>query len=73
MSIIKGEPAICPNCGAEQNFTLVISWNKLIDPEYPANNKCSHCGRELKRDDIDISKCSPFYKRFLEIEKEIGV
>lgn len=81
MSIIKSEPAICSNCGAEQYFTKVISWNTLLDPEYPAN-KCHQCGKELEYDDIDMSKCSPFHRgevrrtkiveRLLEIEKENG-
>lgn len=62
MTMISVEPAICKKCGIKQPYTVVHSWNKLIDPIYPANNICKNCGEKLTSDDIDMNKCSPDHR-----------
>jgi DNA-directed RNA polymerase subunit RPC12/RpoP len=82
MTMLASEPAICKNCGNEQLYTKVISWNMWLNPEYPANNICHKCGAQINYDDIDLSTCSPnhreeirwnkIYERMKEIQKNSG-
>jgi hypothetical protein len=70
--MLSSEPARCKNCGNEQLYTKVLSWNTWLDPEYPANNKCYKCGTEISYDDIDLSACSPSHReeiRFIKIHE----
>ena len=72
MTMLASEPARCKNCGNEQLYTKVLSWNTWLDPEYPANNKCYKCGTEILYDDIDLSTCSPSHReeiRFIKIHE----
>lgn len=62
MTMLASEPAICRKCGNKQYYTKVITWNTLVDPEYPAHNVCYKCGTELNYDDIDLTTCSPDHR-----------
>lgn len=69
MTMLSSEYAICKNCGSQQLYTKVLSWNTWLDPEYPANNKCSNCGCEITYDDIDMSKCTPSHREEVRLDK----
>lgn len=62
MTMLSSEPAICKKCGNKQNYTIVLSWNTWLDPEYPAKNFCYKCGEQLNEDDIDLNSCTPYHR-----------
>ena len=69
MTMLEREPAKCPQCGNEQDYTKVISWNTFLDPVYPANNKCRKCGADITYDDIDLTTCSPEHRESIRFGK----
>lgn len=73
MTMLASEPAICRKCGNKQRYTKVITWNTMVDPEYPAHNDCYKCGEELHYDDIDLNSCSPNHRYEIRMNKVCDV
>lgn len=69
MTMLASEPAVCRKCGNKQYYTKVITWNTMVDPEYPAHNVCYKCGNELNYDDIDLNTCSPGHREEIRNNK----
>lgn len=69
MTMLSSEPAICRKCGNKQQYIKVITWNTMVDPEYPAHNVCYKCGNELDYDDIDLKSCSPGHREEIRRNK----
>lgn len=61
------EPAICPNCGKDTYYNVIISCNSFMMNMLPSN-RCS-CGYDLSEDDIDLSKASPSYREYIRDRK----
>lgn len=61
------EPAVCPNCGKETLYYVIISFNSFMIDMLPSN-KCS-CGHKLTETDIDLSKASPFHRNSVRDRK----
>lgn len=60
--MLESKPCVCPKCGTEQTYQVVISYCSFMSNMLP-RNKCYSCGHQLTEADIDSSKCGePVYR-----------